>query len=154
MTFDEQKHYDSCRDSAHGLATRFLNLLFQYVSFSVASLTAIGLLHNRVHPSVAIAIGTISIATCIYFRTIVLRYYAAARASISLCIKLEKDLFGKEADQRGVFSAISAGGGRFYTSTRIKNTIGVVLVLPEFAFIAVVVVLVYLAFQSGWSGAG
>lgn len=138
MELDWQKHYDSCRESAHGLAAKFLNLLFQYVMFSVGALTAIAYAHHRVHFSVAVAVGTVSIVTAFYFVIIINRYYSASRAAIQLCMELERKLFGDDASSLGVFSAVAVRGGRFYTSNLIKGSIQILVWGPVVAFAAVV----------------
>ncbi|MCA8970093.1 MAG: hypothetical protein KDC95_09930 [Planctomycetes bacterium] len=139
--FDSQKYYDSVRESAHGLASKFLSLLMQYIAFSVAALTAVGLVHERVHALMSIALSGLCILACVYFRLITGRYYHSARATIKLAMAIERDLFGEHARTSGVFNVIARDGGRFYTSRPIEVAIKALTVVPIVMFGIVLVVL-------------
>lgn len=120
--FDWINYYNYCRDSCHNLAQKFLTLLFQYVTFCVASVSIIGLLFEKVDRYVALGVSALSIFGSIYFLVMVQRYFDIVGNLSDLCERVERDkIFGtiEQASQFGIFHVI-AKQSDFYLSRRIK----------------------------------
>jgi len=119
---DWQEYYSQCRESCHQYCAKTLTLIFQFTSFSVASISITALLYEKINKVLAFTFSLAVLFGLLYFLLMIVRYYEISRVSSQVCQDIEKEyLFGKDNYEKfGVLSAVVNHKSGFFSSDRME----------------------------------